>query len=436
VTVLLGQPGGGLASAGATGAGSVPSAVALVDMNRDGKLDAIVLDQGSSLCTILYGNGLGGFSSSSSTATSPSPDALSVDDLDGDLWPDVAIITGTQSHNGNLDVLLNNKSGGLLPKVSYLEGISNRAVGIADVTGDGVPDVIDVDRNFVRVMRGTGGGALSALPGFRVSQSRALTIADGDLDGRPDLFIAADWANCAWFVKGTGGGNFAEGEGYGTGRGPNGIAVADLNGDGAPDIVTSDGDTSLVSVLLADHEQPVPALATLVDAAATASGVRIEWITGGGSLVAVERSENAGAWMPAGRIVADASGNLVFEDHDVKTGLDYAYRLGFDQSGQTVYAGYVSVRVPSGMNTLALAASPNPALRAFGVSFTLPDARPARLEIYDVSGRRILSREVGAMGAGAHVLRLDETSRLASGLYWLRLVHPQRTLVARAAIVR
>jgi hypothetical protein len=210
--------------------------------------------------------------------------------------------------------------------------------------------------------------------------------------------------------------------------------VADLDGDGTLDVVASDSDTNLVTVLLGVAPGGVPALATLVSAEATQGGVRIDWLVGATSLATVERSENGGAWVQVGQIVSDASGKLMFEDHNVEPGADYIYRLGFVRSGETVYAGLVSVHVPVSA-ALSLAPGSNPSLGLFSVSFSLPDTRPARLELYDVSGRRLLAREVGAMGAGTHVLRLTETSQLAAGVYWLRLVHPERTLVARAALV-
>jgi hypothetical protein len=428
VSVLLGQAGGGLGSAVSTPAGTAPMAVAVADMDRDGHPDVVVVGGGS--CTVLGGDGTGGLHFKSSRATSGGPVSLAVGDLDGDGWPDVVVTAP-----GYVDVLRGDGTGGLLPKVTYLGG-GGTSVSIADVTGDGIPDVVAVARISVFVFKGTGGGALSMLPAFRVGQNRAASVVDGNGDGKLDLFIAANNANCVWFLPGLGDGTFGPAEGYGTERGPNGLAVADLNGDGVLDVVTCDGDTNFVSVILGTPSQPVPALATLVSAEATMSGVRIEWLAGStGSLALVERSENGAAFVRVGQIAPDASGQITFEDPHVKQGSDYVYRLGFDRSGQTVYAGLVSVHVPVSA-TLSLAPGSNPALGSFNVSFSLPDTRPARLELYDVSGRRLLAREVGAMGPGAHVLRLGETSGLSSGVYWLRLVHPTKTLVARAALVR
>jgi hypothetical protein len=70
------------------------------------------------------------------------------------------------------------------------------------------------------------------------------------------------------------------------------------------------------------------------------------------------------------------------------------------------------------------------------VWFTLPDAKPATLELLDVSGRRVLAREVGALGAGRHTVRLDPGARVAPGLYWMRLRQGARTLLARGVVIR
>jgi probable HAF family extracellular repeat protein len=70
-------------------------------------------------------------------------------------------------------------------------------------------------------------------------------------------------------------------------------------------------------------------------------------------------------------------------------------------------AGYGSGGLePNGQFRLALIGSiPNPS-RDLSVSFTLPNAMPARLVVYDVSGREVGRLDVGALGAGRHVVAL------------------------------
>jgi hypothetical protein len=81
-------------------------------------------------------------------------------------------------------------------------------------------------------------------------------------------------------------------------------------------------------------------------------------------------------------------------------------------------------------------ARPNPAAgRALRVSFALPSGVPARLELLDVSGRRVAVREVGSLGAGRHVVDLADSHRVSAGLYWLRLTQGAAHATVRVAVV-
>jgi hypothetical protein len=85
--------------------------------------------------------------------------------------------------------------------------------------------------------------------------------------------------------------------------------------------------------------------------------------------------------------------------------------------------------------TLELAGAwPNPARGSFQVRFALPTSAQARLELIDVSGRRIEARDVGALGAGRHVVTMGAGKR-QPGMYWLRLAQSGRALVSRVAAV-
>ena len=98
--------------------------------------------------------------------------------------------------------------------------------------------------------------------------------------------------------------------------------------------------------------------------------------------------------------------------------------------------GETWVDVPSS-TVLALAGfRSNPAWKDLGVTFSLPDGAPARLELFDTSGRRMATHEVGSLGAGSHVVTLGEDRRLAPGVYLLRLSNGSQSLTARAVILR
>jgi parallel beta helix pectate lyase-like protein len=79
---------------------------------------------------------------------------------------------------------------------------------------------------------------------------------------------------------------------------------------------------------------------------------------------------------------------------------------------------------------------PNPSRHELSVTFTLPDAAPARIELIDLAGRRISLREVGGLGPGSHVVSFPEVRTLATGVYLVRLSHGGRSLTTRAVVIR
>ena len=68
--------------------------------------------------------------------------------------------------------------------------------------------------------------------------------------------------------------------------------------------------------------------------------------------------------------------------------------------------------------------------------YPAPPWRPARLEVFNVSGRRVAAREVGGMGPGFHTVSVDERRALPSGVYLVRITQAGKKLTTRAVIVR
>jgi hypothetical protein len=78
---------------------------------------------------------------------------------------------------------------------------------------------------------------------------------------------------------------------------------------------------------------------------------------------------------------------------------------------------------------------PNPTRGSgFDVVFALPTGATARLELLDISGRRLLSREVGSLGPGRHTVNLAEGRRVAPGIYWVRLAQGANRRSRRVAV--
>ena len=71
---------------------------------------------------------------------------------------------------------------------------------------------------------------------------------------------------------------------------------------------------------------------------------------------------------------------------------------------------------------------------AVQIDFMLPDADPARLELVDVAGRMVETREVGSLGPGRHAFTLGR--ELRPGMYLVRLSHPRGEMRTKVAVVR
>jgi hypothetical protein len=79
--------------------------------------------------------------------------------------------------------------------------------------------------------------------------------------------------------------------------------------------------------------------------------------------------------------------------------------------------------------------SPNPVRDAFRVSFALSGNAPATIDVLDLAGRRLDSREVGAFAAGRQSVVFDARS-LAPGIYLVRLRQGSYSEVKRISVMR
>jgi hypothetical protein len=182
---------------------------------------------------------------------------------------------------------------------------------------------------------------------------------------------------------------------------------------------------------------PTPTLLSLVSAEARDGRVQLDWFAADAASLSasVERRAWGADWQPLGRVSADGTGHLRVEDASVTPGTRYAYRLHYVEQGVERFSPEAWVEVPA----LKLALDglrPNPARGEPAVSFALPSAEPARLELIDVAGRLVASREVGGLGPGYHVARLGDGGRVPAGIYWLRLTQGIRTLTAKGVVAQ
>lgn len=140
-----------------------------------------------------------------------------------------------------------------------------------------------------------------------------------------------------------------------------------------------------------------------------------------------------GGWIADGVLVCGAAGEQFSvslansgPDGPIATWLDTRSTSSATFTSAGAVRGEPSVRVSFALEGVR----PSPAHGAFQIVFSLPDGAPARLELIDVQGRRVLSREVGSLGSGRHVLTLGRPEHVPVGFYKVRLTRGGRTLIA------
>ncbi|HKQ58676.1 MAG TPA: kelch repeat-containing protein [Candidatus Eisenbacteria bacterium] len=185
-------------------------------------------------------------------------------------------------------------------------------------------------------------------------------------------------------------------------------------------------------------EPPTPVTVALASAEATPDRVRLAWTLAGAGIVRTEVSrsvEGSAEWVTLGSATRDGD-RLTFEDRAVVPGTRYGYRLAVWEGSEETRTEPVWVAVPKPAILGLAGAFPNPADRIVSVAFSLPGDQAATLELYDLKGRRVAWREVGALGAGEHRVDLADARDLPAGIYLVRLRHQRGTLTAKACVVR
>ncbi|MGY3088379.1 hypothetical protein ACVWYF_001412 [Hymenobacter sp. UYAg731] len=420
-----------------TGSGTAPTAVALGDVNNDSRLDIVTANYGTNGVGVLLGRAGGGFAPvvTYPTGTNSVPSAVALGDVNGDSRLD--IVTANKS-TSSVGVLLGQVGGGFAPVVTYATGTnSSNPIGVAlgDVDGDGRPDIVTASffTNEVGVLLGRAGGfaAVSTYSTGAGSQPYSVALGDTNGDGRLDIVTANNNTNEAGVLLGMASGGFAPVVAYSTGTGssPADVALADVNGDGRPDIITANSATAKVGVLLGRAGGGF-APVTLYATGSIPQGVAVADVNGDGRLDVV--TANAGSSVSV--LVGQASGGFATAQNlTTGTGTNPADVALGDVSGDnrpdivsalfTFTANNIGVLLNTGTYTPLATAhpaaadftlAPNPAHEAFTVRLPAGLA-PTQAELLNALGQ-VVRRP--AVSAGSFTVA---TSGLAPGIYTLRL---------------
>lgn len=239
------------------------------DVNGDGHTDIVVTGNNgpTSAVIVFLGTGTGTFGAPATYSSGGSyADSVVIGDVNGDGFPDLVVSNmGTNEFDseGEVSVLLGNGDGTFQPPLAYDSGGSDaESVALADVNGDGRPDLVVANQcvsqcgptnGVVAVLLNDGKGSFQSPVAYSSGALEADYVATGDVngDGHIDIVVAnkCPAGNCqSGIPHGTLGVLINNGDGtfknpvlYSSGgySYPTSLVIADMNRDGAADVVVS-----------------------------------------------------------------------------------------------------------------------------------------------------------------------------------------------------
>ncbi|HEX5754585.1 MAG TPA: FG-GAP-like repeat-containing protein [Archangium sp.] len=247
--LLLGNGDGTLRPAADIPVGANPSHVALGDVNGDGRTDLVCQvsyqpEPGYSTqeVRLLLGQGDGTFAAPTVVTTSPNPDALALGDLDKDGALDLVVLQ--DSPGGGVLLLKGRGDGTFLPPIDVSTSGTGQYGGqlvLVDMNGDGFLDIVRSNShdNSVHVLTGWGrwmGWSGRSYPAG--GNCFSVAVLDFDGDGERDVLCANPGMDSVSLMRGDTYGWLAAPRIFGVRNGAHELAVFDVNADGRPDILT------------------------------------------------------------------------------------------------------------------------------------------------------------------------------------------------------
>ncbi|MEG4413849.1 DUF4347 domain-containing protein, partial [Microcoleus sp. C2C3] len=227
-------------------------------------------------------SGILGFAPKVDFLTGDGPRYVSIDDFNGDTKPDLAVANG---YSDSVSILLNTTATGATTptfptRVDFETGDNPRSISIRDINGDGFPDLAVANMysdNVSILLNTTATGATTPSFATRVDLETGTfpySVSIGDINGDdlPDIAVANNFSdNVSILLNTTTTGattpTFATGGDFPTDTRPEFVSIGDFNGDDLPDLATANSNPSTASILLNTTAtgSTTPTFATRVD---------------------------------------------------------------------------------------------------------------------------------------------------------------------------
>jgi hypothetical protein len=240
VSVFLATPQDDMTTVGPFSTGRGPAAVVAADINGDDRVDLVVANGLDNTVSLLLGHGDGTFAAARDIGSASAPSGLAAADVDRDGRTDVAV---TSLYDDALIVLHANADGSFTPAATRPcradRSAWRRPTSIATARWTSSPASmsttarLDRARQRRRHLRRTGARR------HRRDAGPPL-VADLTGDGMLDIAAAATNDDAIALLRGRGDGSFDPAVRLPVGAFPAAIAAADLDHDGAIDLVSAD----------------------------------------------------------------------------------------------------------------------------------------------------------------------------------------------------
>ncbi|HMG67340.1 MAG TPA: FG-GAP-like repeat-containing protein, partial [Chitinophagaceae bacterium] len=251
-------------------AGTAPSGLSIADIDGDGKADIVAANNASGSISILRNTSTSGsisFAGASNVTTSSDPFAVAVSDIDNDGKPDLVVansyLSGFAGIGNTVTIYRNTSSPGSISfaaGVSFSTGNEPYDIAIGDINGDGKPDLAIANynngsgaTNDVSILRNTStAGSISFAAQTNLTTTKVaggIGLGDIDGDGKPDLAVSNSGifgnygTSVSVYLNTTTTGSttlsFGTKADFSTGASPYPVSFADIDGDGKNDLVTA-----------------------------------------------------------------------------------------------------------------------------------------------------------------------------------------------------